>query len=430
MKVFIFHHHLNPGGVTRIIYSQLEALQGKGYDVTVVTGAADGGEKVESFGAKLLVKEDLNYLANQRYEPVFLHNLLQNYIWFLKETVSTDDVLHVHNLNLGKNPVWTFALYLLAKEGYRVLNHAHDFPEDRPNNYDLLQRVVEKHFEEDLEEVLYPSFDNYRYAVLNSFDFDRLLSFGVAKSRIEWLPNPINLKFTAENKDKKLVRAKLVKTLGLDPEKLLVTYPVRVIERKNIGELILLYALFKDVAEFVVTQPPKNPQEVELYEQWLAFCERLDIKVQFAVGNVVDFEELLSASDFSITTSYMEGFGMAYLEPWLFDTPVIGRDIPYITKDFRNDGFQFAGLYSAIVIPTYAGGFKELTMAVKMRIIEKTLSDTAFAQAILDENPKLSQLFNAVGEDTIAVNKEIIVQKYSLIGYGNKLQNEYQKFFG
>lgn len=424
MSIFIFHHHLNPGGVTRIIYSQVEAL--KGEDVTVYTGATDGTGRIEKMGAKLIVKEDLNYLKNQLYEPIYLHNLLRDYLWFLKETVTKQDILHIHNLNLGKNPVLTFAFYLLAKEGYQVFNHAHDFAEDRPLNYDFLQRVIEKHFEENLQEVLYPSWNNYRYAVLNSRDYERLIHQGINKGRVSWLPNPVSLGFNTDNFLVQETKQKIQQELQLQSEKNIVTYPVRVIQRKNIGEFILLSVLFADTAEFLVTQPPQNPSEIIFYKKWLDFCQQQNIRVHFEVGNKVDFLELLIATDFCITTSYMEGFGMAYLEPWLLKKPVVGRDITYITKDFREDNMLFAALYEQLSVN--GKDFAMLEMWDQMQCILEVITDEAAKQKIWDENKSLATLFEPMGKGVIEKNRSIIINKYSLEGYGIQLKSEYQKF--
>ena len=140
--------------------------------------------------------------------------------------------------------------------------------------------------------------------------------------------------------DKTKAKTEICDQLNLEQNKLLITYPVRVIQRKNIGEFILLAALFNENANFVVTQPPQNPVEIERYKKWVDFCKKEKINVTFEAGTKVDFEKLLIASDFCITTSYNEGFGMVYLEPWLLNTPVVGRDIDFISKDFRADGFD------------------------------------------------------------------------------------------
>ena len=35
-----------------------------------------------------------------------------------------------------------------------------------------------------------------------------------------------------------------------------------------------------------------------------------------------------------VTTSVAEGFGLAFLEPWLFGKGLLGRNLPEITVDF------------------------------------------------------------------------------------------------
>jgi hypothetical protein len=49
--------------------------------------------------------------------------------------------------------------------------------------------------------------------------------------------------------------------------------------------------------------------------------------------------DMYRVADLVITTSVLEGFGFAYLEPWIADRAVIGRSIPMITPDFRG-GFE------------------------------------------------------------------------------------------
>ena len=46
--------------------------------------------------------------------------------------------------------------------------------------------------------------------------------------------------------------------------------------------------------------------------------------------------DMVRVADLVITTSVLEGFGFAYLEPWILDRAVIGRSIPFITPDFQS----------------------------------------------------------------------------------------------
>ena len=189
MQIVITHSHLNPGGVTRIIESQLESLPNE--DVKVIVGNCRNPEDIQKRGAELVVFEPLNYLKYRKYSDDEANVLLDEIFQFLEKQLSADSILHFHNLNLGKNPVVTYAVYLLTKKGYLVFNHAHDFAEDRPANYQFLKEVIEGNFKANLNEVLYPNFSNYHFGVLNAFDVKRLISYGINPDKIEWLPNPI-----------------------------------------------------------------------------------------------------------------------------------------------------------------------------------------------------------------------------------------------
>ena len=307
MEIVIAHSHLNPGGVTRIIESQVKSL--KNDTVSIIVGS-NSEEKIPAFDAtKLSVIKSLNYLERRPYSDKEAMVLLHQIHAAIKRHVPWKSVLHFHNLNLGKNPLVTYAVYLLAKEGYKVFNHAHDFAEDRPANYQFLKEILSDIFLQKIQEVLYPQLPNYHYGVLNSSDYERLLSYGVQKERIEWLPNPVTFNI-AEKISKPEAKKNICKQLGISGEKLLVTYPVRVIQRKNIGEFILLSVLFENQANFAVTQAPKNPEEIKQYEKWVNFCHKQHIPIIFEAGNKCNFEELLIASNFCITSSYKEGFGM------------------------------------------------------------------------------------------------------------------------
>ncbi|MFV0593074.1 MAG: hypothetical protein ACK5M7_17000 [Draconibacterium sp.] len=425
MQVVIAHSHLNPGGVTRVIESQTEAL--KEIPVKVIAGACPNPESITSEGAELIIIEELNYLPKKKYSDKEAMEMLHLVHQKINKHIEPDTVLHFHNLNLGKNPIVTYAVYLLAKDGVKVLNHAHDFAEDRPSNLTFLKEILTNIFLQDVNEVLYPQLPNYQFGVINSADFERLVSFGVNPERIAWLPNPVNLKASAKNFETNKAKHNVCKTLQTDENKLLVTYPVRVIQRKNIGEFILLSILFDRVASFAVTQPPKNPVEIEMYKQWVKFCEEQNIDVVFEAGVKTDFETLLAGSDFCITTSYMEGFGMVYLEPWLLGTPVVGRDIDYITRDFKNDGFEFPALYYKLNIPGIKVDFKDLNMKLQMEIITDLKSGRLQKQKVFEQNPILNTLFKKVADSVTAKNKTIIQNNYSLKGYGNKLQERYKK---
>jgi hypothetical protein len=185
--------------------------------------------------------------------------------------------------------------------------------------------------------------------------------------------------------------------------------------------------LFADRASWLVTQPPLNPVEVELYQKWVEFCNAEGINVYFEAGKKVNFPELIHASDFCITTSIQEGFGMVFMEPWLMGTPVIGRNIDYIIDDLSNSGVIFPRLYDKLSIGD-GKDFKDLDMEEQMEVIVKVKSEDTQQGTIFANNPGLDKLLHPVPESTIMLNKDMIRKKYSLKKYGEKLNAIYRSY--
>jgi hypothetical protein len=75
--------------------------------------------------------------------------------------------------------------------------------------------------------------------------------------------------------------------------------------------------------------------------------------VDFEVGEQWqgDFLSLLQSGSFLVSTSIAEGFGLAFLEPWLAERPLVGRKLPEITNEFERDGINLSGLYEKLPIP-------------------------------------------------------------------------------
>jgi glycosyltransferase involved in cell wall biosynthesis len=209
----------------------------------------------------------------------------------------------------------------------------------------------------------------------------------------------------------------------------LCTYPVRSIERKNPGEFILFAALFAEVAEFALTLPPRNPVELPQYNQWKNFCDKQGISVKFEAGEMVNYEDLIFISDFCITTSRREGFGMVYLEPWMAGIPVIGRELPCIIKDLREHGMIFPRLYSKIVIRNSGEklDFKDLTQDDQQDFITNLIINEQLRSSFFKDNLFLSNFFDDVAEETIALNQETIKTQFSISNYGNELFRIYQE---
>src|SRR5690242_1901613 len=104
-RVAILHYHLRPGGITTVIRNAQKALSSR-YEVTVL--AEFGYDEAPA-------RSRTAFLAESRA-------LMQQ----LAAATRNTDILHTHNLTLGKNPRLTCAVKLLAERGgLRVLNQIH-----------------------------------------------------------------------------------------------------------------------------------------------------------------------------------------------------------------------------------------------------------------------------------------------------------------
>jgi glycosyltransferase involved in cell wall biosynthesis len=420
--IYIIHYHLHPGGVTRIIESQVQSLRAEKPSCNIVLLTGDDAEisSLKLMNVEITRFSLLNYLAKDA--TVNQHKEMFGLIYeFLSSRIQPGDIVHAHNINLGKNPLLTLALFQLAKKGIAVVNHCHDFAEDRPENWRFLKEIIERNFGQTLQQTLYPDYKNVSFLVLNSVDKKRLLRYNVNAKKIFHLPNPINIPSTEIEKSaaQDIVR----KALGLENEKLLVTYPVRVIRRKNVGEFILLAYLFRDRANWMITQPPRNPVEIEPYIKWKQFCAKQHIDVHFEVGEFLDFETLMFASDFCITTSVQEGFGMAFMEPWSFGVPVIGRDIPGVTADLKEFGMQLPALYEKLTViqKNEERDFAQLSMENQMSLVLRVIADENEIKSIMQANPFLNALLRKTPDDLVGENQLILREKFSISAYGQIL---------
>lgn len=420
MKIAIIHYHLHAGGVTRVISSQTQALNGE--TVRIISGAPDEGKHIKD-GTPVDVLPALNYLPENECTDDEFEKRCDEIYAALKNYINDDYVLHVHNPGLCKNPALTFVFYQLAREGMPLVNHCHDFAEDRPENHDYLTWIAEKQGIS-FEELLYPKAPHLHYAVLTSTDRDRIISYGIHKENVTLLPNPVTAPKSIP--DAESARNVLCNVLSINPENTIVTYPVRAIHRKNIGEILLLSTFFENT-EWLITLPPQNPEQIPLYEHWKKVASGYKLPVHFNVGSRVPFPVIMAGSDFVITTSIREGFGMAFLEPWLYGTPVVGRNLPDVTRDFMDAGVSFPFLYDHInAISIWSiKDFANLDINAKNISIELDVAAHDASDVTSKLNPHLADLFSPVSTDIINQNAKLISKVYSIEEYGRKLRKIY-----
>jgi hypothetical protein len=338
MRVAVVHFHLRRGGVTRVIQTALESLRGE--DVEFLVLAGEVGPEFREVVSPDEVQEvpGLGYSEEFDFDQVeTLQKELESAA--RKRWGALPDVWHVHNHCLAKNLNLIGVVHNWAHDGQRLLLQPHDFAEDgRPGNYKLLRAALEAGEQTHLRDLLYPTGANVLYGFLNSRDRNFLIAAGMPAEQTVSLPNALSAK------------------KSLPPylaERPLYLYPSRCIRRKNIGEMILWSARKGKGTQFGSTLAPENPAARRIYDDWKVFASEKELSVEFEMGERpgVSFDDLLSRAVGIITTSVAEGFGLAFLEPWQVDKPLVGRNIPDITSDFSEAGLELGYLYDRFNVP-------------------------------------------------------------------------------
>lgn len=445
MRVATVHYHLKPGGVTRVVENAFASLEGQGIHLAAVAGEPYSGDAL----INSVVAPGLGYTqANEKPDPSAL--------WFTIKKAARDalggepDVWHIHNHSLGKNTAMAQVVQKLASET-PVLLQIHDFAEDgRPANYAALSGQMPN------LDALYPQGSQVHYGLLNSRDLSILSECGFSSQSLHLLPNPVSVP--------NLPKERAV--IDELQERPLILYPTRAIRRKNLGELLLWSAIQEGEAIFATTLSPANPTARPIHDRWMAFAEEQGLPVRFALGEheELSFAELMTAADAIISTSVAEGFGLAFLEPFLFNRPLLGRNLTDITRDFTNTGVNLGALYDRLMVPLDWVGEREVrsTLSAALekyyeaygRELPSLAVDEAFA-AMTDGNlvefGRLSEPLQervisrlkrnraeaahvqptALGlEDSrgcVAGNRELIASNFSLARYGEHLANLYRK---
>jgi len=383
LRVAIVHYHLKRGGVTRVIESTLDGFKTLAGPHKCVVLA---GEVPNTFDTAICAREveGLQYSNAQSGTPA-CHELLERIRAAAKEALGGDpDIWHIHNHSLGKNCAMPGVVASLAESGASILLHMHDFAEDgRPQNYRINQERPT------YASALYPDMGSIHYGVLNARDHDILTQAGFAQERLHLLANPVEVKTPKQSAEPK----QLLETLGAER---LFLYPVRAVRRKNFGEMLLWSALAKDGDAFATTLGPTNQNYYAAYKRWQSFAKQHKLPVHFGIGEQYDwsFETVMESAHAILSTSIAEGFGLAYLEPWLFGKAIIGRNLPDITADFTANAIELNGLYDSLPIPfewiqmdTLRSALHE-GLSAAYTAYERPLPDNAVERALSAITPK------------------------------------------
>lgn len=313
MKIAFAHYHLKTGGVTSVLRQQVAAVQ-QGCDALVLTGDRAAAE----WPCAVVEIAGLGYAQSGIAPPEADAVAARVLKAIFRQWPGGCDVLHVHNPTLAKNRQFLQIIKRLQHAGVNLFLQIHDFAEDgRPEVY----------FEED-----YPA--DCHYGVVNTRDARILTRAGLRPGGLHYLPNA--------------VAGRLVR-----PETMahpLILYPVRAIRRKNLGEAILLACFVGEGRRLGITLPPNSPADVASYRDWVAWVRKHRLPVDFEIGRGADFPALVDGCESIVTTSIAEGFGLAFLEPWVAGKLLWGRRLADICDDFQANGLLLDPLYERVDI--------------------------------------------------------------------------------
>ena len=454
MRVAVVHYHLYPGGVTRVIQNTLAALAQSDVRIAVLTGEPPApGENPH---AQHRVLPALRY-EDQR-PPCSPDALATAMLDAAAQTLgSPPHVWHFHNHALGKNLAVPGAIRRLAADGHRVLLQIHDFAEDgRPANYRRLVQDLAHGDPARLSTLLYPQADHVHYAVLNGRDRAILAAAGVTGERLHLLPNAVWVPAQSAGDD-----------APRPAEQRLWLYPTRAIRRKNLGEFLLLAALGGEGERFATTLAPKNPVDQPGYERWVRLAAELQLPVSLGIadGSPDSFGTLVASSHALVTTSIAEGFGLAFLEPWLMARGVCGRNLGEITGEFQEAGIDLSTLYDRMEVPadwlapdllaqkarrgleSYLSAYgRHAAVDDVERVLSAWIRDGRLDFGRLDEELQASILRRVVGSREacdqirprglpetspsaaqVRSNRQAISDTFGLEGYGKRLAAIYQQ---
>lgn len=444
IRVAIVHYHLRRGGVTRVIENALEALAGTDVDIFILTGEApEDASRLK--GTPFNVLPELGYC--EQTEPGGREKLADAMSRACdSHWGSLPDLWHWHNASLGKNVHVCGAIrHLSHQNNAAFLLQIHDFAEDgRPSNYARIQMAGDP---------IYPRGRRIAYAVINGRDYARLTRCGWKDDDLFLLPNAVS------------IGSFPVASPSDSTGQKLILYPTRAIRRKNIGEMVLHSIASGPDTCFASTLAPANPAWLPAYRDWVTFSKSRHLPVRFGVGESGErsFPEWIGSAHVLLTTSIAEGFGLAFLEPFLMGRGIRGRNLADITGDFVREGVRLDDLYDELRVPGSLLGDDSwqrdlrASMEQSYRLYGRTCEDADFEtardsietanglefgrlseehqrkiiSAILDspqlrKETELPSIDHPVDAGIVQSNREAIEERFSIHSYRKRLLGIYE----
>ncbi len=407
----------------------------------------------------------------RRVGKPFADQQVHDYVWqgtnlteIIDRELADMDVVLMENLGIGIDPTVTYAFYLytqycnLACIKKKFIFRVHDFVQQRPHFFQNVKKFHEYRFGvvPNWHNVIYPSYPNIKYISINRYDRSRLIEHGIEESNIFYIPNSVDRSIIPTDDRTEELRSKIIAREKINPFVRFILYPVRCVSRKNVEEAIFFICFLNSLANGISTRnnchiegnfhllvslKPEDGDDARYADQIIDFVRKHKLPVSIGFNDLITLEretdpeapkkikrysvgDMLRVADLVITTSFLEGFGFAYLEPWILDRPVIGRSIPFIVPDFQTKGMKLGHLYTVLIVDEK--DFKDIgkdepepaqALQSRLDMIFK-LNDPGFVDRVIERNETpilgtLRFLDMQKREDLVALNKKVVETVFS-----------------
>ncbi len=429
----------------------------------------------------------LEYLNIEEFDPLQAAKIfggrfiseqkIQDYIWqgtniaeILLSKLNRMDVIIAENLGIGIHPAVTYAFYLYSNYCYmkdlgkKFIYRVHDFVQERTENFKNFKKFSQNPFEivPNWHDILYPNTPNVKYIAINRNNCSRLVEHGVDEKNIFYVSNCVDEDIIPPDDKSKTLRGKIIRKYNISPNSHLIFYPVRCVRRKNVEEAIFLIQLFNILAEkkmsvegcklrgnfhLLISICPETGDDYDYAQQLRKFVAKHCLPVTIGVEDLVSLErvydergriekyaigDLYQSVDLVVTTSILEGFGLVYIEPWMLNKVVVGRNIPIVTPDFQASGMKLGHMYTALLVDNQ--DFKDIgkgqssnkALSTRLSKILK-LKRARFAEKVIRKNevPILATLrliqHESKRKKLIELNRRIVLKTYSKEAAGRML---------
>ncbi|MFC1582773.1 hypothetical protein ACFL4W_04470 [Planctomycetota bacterium] len=355
------------------------------------------------------------------------------------------DLIMMENTTVGNHPAVSYAFYVYTRwcmnhePTKRFIFRTHDFMQDRPTNFSNVKkfRPRRSRFVPDWHQIFYPTLPNIYYMAISTTGMRELFSHGIDGDTIYYLPNSIDDNLMVPDEKYKGLRDAVNQRFGLDDATKIIYYPVRCVPRKNVEEAILLTVLANRIARkdtqlykkdvvsgdyhLIVSLDNHSPKTGIYAEKIKEFVKANNLPVTIGFGDLLNLErgfdddgkmknwgiaDAYAISEIVVTTSILEGFGFVYIEPWMVDCLVIGRNLPMVTNDFTKlGGLELGHLYNVLM----ADGvdFRELGR-------EPDLLNTSFNDLDLDSMKAKFDFIERLHDDDDVYNDFIEHNRFQL----------------